>query len=106
VIAYDQDDAKTLKPFAEDIAKRLNIPIIQAGKRNPVCCLWLEILPWKPSPGEPGYLIINQGGGSLIQATNAEQMKRAVERFKTSIQNRPDGVVVPRGLMTSFPVVE
>ena len=80
--------------------------IISAGKVNPVCCVWLEISGWTPNPGEPGYVIINQGGGSLIRAANEKQLQAAVARFIASIDKTGKEIRVPLGLLTSYPIAK
>ena len=106
ILMYQESEATDLKPLAEDIGKLLGSPVIQSAKGNPVCCVWLEITNYTPNPGEPGYIIINQGGGSIIQASDVEQMKLAVERFKSTAKKTADGVLVPQGLLTNYKIVK
>ena len=73
---------------------------------NPVCCVWLELRPWRPSPGTDGYVIIHQAGGTLITASNQQQLDAAVERFLKSSRMRDGKREVPVGLMTSYDVVK
>ncbi len=80
-------------------------PEVQKRQGNPTCCVWLEVTGWNPTPGQGGYVIINQPGGSLISATNEQQLLKAVERFKAASRKGAEGVEVPMGIMTSFPVV-
>ena len=79
-------------------------PIVQAADRNPVCCVWLEITGWLPNPGQPGYIIVNQRGGSMIQASDGEQMRLAVERFAATAKRSADHVAVPAGLLTNYEI--
>jgi hypothetical protein len=94
------------KAAAKTVADALGVKIITEGKTNPVCCVWLEVTKWTPSPGEPGYVIINQGGGSLISASDEKQLQAAVARFIASIDKSKKEARVPRGLMTSYPIAK
>jgi hypothetical protein len=101
IVMYHETDAKDLRPFAEEVAKSLDPgrpPVVQASPRNPVCCVWLEITHWTPNPGKPGWIIINQGGGSIISASDTKQMKLAVEKFKSTARRVNDGTEAPLGL--------
>lgn len=93
------------RQLARDVASLVGVMPVQESPTNPVCCVWLEITGYTPSPGSPGYTIINQPGGSVISASNIEQLRAAVERFTKSIRQREGKVEVPVGLMTSYPVV-
>ena len=73
---------------------------------NPVCCVWMEIRSWRPAPGEDGYIIIHQGGGTLILATNQEQLDAAADRFMEASRVVVGKREVPVGLMTSYKVLE
>jgi hypothetical protein len=96
---------KELPPLADDIAKFVGTPIVMASDKNPVCCVRLEITGWTPNSGKGGYIIVNQPGGSIIQASDLEQMKLAVERFKSSAKKMEGHVLVPQGLLTNYSVV-
>jgi hypothetical protein len=73
---------------------------------NPVCCVWLELTAWRPSPGTDGYVIMHQAGGTLISATNQKQLDAAVERFINSSRERDGKREAPVGLMTSYEIVK
>ena len=90
------------KTIAELIGAKLEV---QKRERNPICCVWVEVTGWNPTPGQGGYVIINQPGGSLISATNEEQLLKAVERFKAASRKGAEGVEVPTGIMTNFRIV-
>ncbi len=102
IVAVAQDASEVQKASARKIADAVGVRAVSVMKKNPVCCIWLEVTNWTPNPGEPGYFIINQGGGSLISASDEEQLKKAVEQFKKSIRNGANGTEVPVGIMTSY----
>jgi hypothetical protein len=104
IVAIPVDATDTHKAAAQELANALGIESIVTAKRNPVCCVWLEITAWTPNPGTPGYIIINQPGGSLISASDEKQLKIAVQRFKHTIVGIGKEAEVPNGLLTSFPV--
>jgi hypothetical protein len=103
VIAYAKSDAKDLKPIADTLSKQLENHIVVESDRNPVCCVWLEIT-GKPSPGESGYVIVHQAGGTTIQASDVEQLKLAIKRWFDASKETKGGRVFPIGLTTSFKV--
>ncbi len=94
-----------LKSLAKQIAVAIGVPPVGRLDYNPVCCVWIQIVPWVPNPGTGGYLIINQPGGSIIQASDIDQMKQAVERFKSSIRMHDGKAEVPMGMLTNYPVI-
>ena len=104
IVMYDSANKEQLKPYAERIAKLIGVKVVQASPRNPVCCVWLELTRWTPNPGKQGYIINNQAGGSIIQASDEEQLRIAIERFESSAQRHGDYVEVPAALLTSYDV--
>ncbi len=91
-----------LESLAKEIAKTIGAASVGRARQNPVCCVWLEINHWTPNPGSPGFIIVNQPGGTLIQASNHEQMKLAVEKLKSVIRVRNGEAEVPMGLITNY----
>jgi hypothetical protein len=104
IVMYDSAREKQLEPYAQRIAKLIGATHVQVSPRNPVCCVWLELTGWTPNPGKRGYMINNQPGGSIIQASDEEQLKLAVERFESSAKRYADHVEVPTGLLTNYEV--
>lgn len=102
-IARGANDAQ--KAAAKQIADAIGAALVTESDRNPVCCVWMEVSGWVPNPGVPGYYIINQGGGSIISATDDDQLAKAVERFKKSLRKAKTGVEVPVGMMTNYPII-
>lgn len=70
-----------------------------------MCCIWMEISNWTPNPGAPGYIMVNQSGGSVVSASNQEQLVLAVKRLKQEMQGKGAEAKVPQGLLTNFPIV-
>jgi hypothetical protein len=106
VIGYSQASGKELKPFAEQVAKLVGVKLILERERNPICCVWLELV-GTPSPGKPGYLILHQSGGTVIQASDTEQLQLAIKHWQSKSKKNPDGdVEFPVGLMTSHKVID
>lgn len=105
VVGYAEDDAEELKPVADEVAKLVDTEIIVTGQKNPVCCVWLE-LTGTPNPGLPGYIINHQPGGTVIQASNLEQMDLALKRWQAASKPGPLGPTYPIGLMTSYKVLK
>jgi hypothetical protein len=104
VVMYDSADEQLLAPYAQCVAKRIGSEVVQAAPRNPVCCVWIELSNWVPNPGVSGYIINNQPGGSVIQASNEEQLRLALDRFESSMKTQDGKVKVPAGLMTNYHV--
>lgn len=73
---------------------------------NPVCAFWVEITGGKPNPGDGGYVMIIQRGGAVLRATDVEQLQLAIDRIKEVRQVKKDGVYLPIGLLTNYPVIE
>jgi len=80
--------------------------VVSTLDTNPVCCVWLELRHWRPNPGEDGYVIVHQPGGTLITASTQQQLDAAVERFIKSSRKRNGKREAPVGLMTSYEVVK
>lgn len=94
-----------LESLAKQVAAAIGVQTVGRSDYNPVCCVWIQIVPWIPNPGTGGYLIINQSGGSIIQASDIDQMKEGVTRFKSSIRMNDGKAEVPMGMLTNYPVI-
>ena len=94
------------KAAANELAQALGASVQIEAKANPACCVWLEITGWTPNPGAPGYIIVNQPGGSIVSASDEDQLKLAVQRFKNVMQKSGKDVLVPKGLLTNFPLAK
>jgi hypothetical protein len=105
IVGFSIDADENVKAAAREINDIIDAKFVWECKTNPVCCVWIEISRWTPSPGTPGYIIVNQPGGSIITASNAEQLRLAVERFKESIRVNDGEVQIPMGLLTNYSVV-
>ena len=90
---------------ADRLAKEFGLSV-SALDYNPVCCVWLELVTWRPGSGTDGYIIVHQAGGTKITASSQQQLDAAVSRFIRSARAREGTRVVPVGLMTSYEVVE
>src|SRR4051812_37001161 len=84
MVATARGASDARKVAAKEVAAAIGVSTFSELERNPVCCIWIEVTGWVPNPGEPGYFIINQGGGSIISASDDEQLRKAVERFRKS----------------------
>lgn len=104
IVMYDRENEERLKSYAERIAKLIGTTAVQASDHNPVCCVWLEITGWTPNPGTGGYIINHQPGGSLIQASDEEQLRLAVEHFESTATRYGDHIEVPVGVLTNYDV--
>jgi hypothetical protein len=102
-VSTEADDAT--KAAARDVADALGVKLSIETNRNPTCCVWVEVSGWKPNPGTDGWVIINQPGGSIVSAADADQLQSAVTRFKQSIRMKAGEAMVPIGLMTSYPLI-
>lgn len=105
IVGLSTSATESEKAAAKEIADAIGSTALSPMDRNPTCCVWIEISRWTPNPGEPGYFIINQGGGSIISASNEEQLRKAIARFKKSIRKTSNGVEVPAGMMTNYRIV-
>jgi hypothetical protein len=93
------------KKLAQEIAEAIGTKAVAESKSNPVCCIWVEMNGYVPNPGDRGYVIINNGGGSLVSAADLNQLRAAVARFKKSIRRVDGNVEVPIGMLTNYRVV-
>ncbi len=105
IVAIAPSATAAQKAAAKEIAEAVGVEGVLLAEQNPVCCIWIEVTSWTPNPGDPGYFIINQSGGSIISASNEEQLKKATEQFKKSVREGAQGLEVPVGMMTSYRIV-
>jgi hypothetical protein len=105
IISYSKADEIELKPLAREVARFNGNSWVQAADVNPICCVWLEFI-GTPNPGEPGYIILHQGGGTVIRASNIEQMQAALKRWQASSKRIDGAVTFPEGLSTNYKVVK
>ncbi len=106
IVAYARAGEKELKPYAEQVGKLIGAKQFMEREHNPICCVWLEFV-GKPSPGKPGYVILHQGGGTVIQASDADQMKIAIKSWQAKSKRTKDGdLEFPVGLMTNHKVID
>ncbi len=104
----------TSKESGEKVASRIaRINDLLNGKlvpltdceSNPVCCMWVEVTHWQPNPGRPGYVIIIQGGGAVLMASNIEQLDAAIKRINDVRVVKGEAVFLPLGVLTNYSVV-
>ncbi|QDU93637.1 hypothetical protein [Lignipirellula cremea] len=105
IVALPLDASEAHLAAAQELADALEIRLVTRASKNPVCCIWVEISNWTPNPGAPGYLIVNQPGGSIVIASNEAQLAIAVKRFQSSMGGTGKEARVPPGLLTNFPIV-
>src|SRR5262245_10980911 len=74
-------------------------------KDSPGCCLWVDIVNWKPNPGQDAYIVLIEGGGGWIRATNSEQLRLAIHRLEGVALRKNGGTHLPIGLLTNYPLV-
>lgn len=95
---------KTLRPSALRLSKILKQDGISVLEDNPICSFWLEIDGWHPNPGQPGYVIILQGGGAVVRATDLVQLDLAIDRIEATKVVRDGKVCLPSNLLlTNYP---
>ena len=82
--------------FAHTTPRRAN--------RNPVCCVWIEIVPTLSAGLEDGYVISHNGSATAISATSPDALDRAVDAFVASSKTISGRVMAPTGIQTSYPV--
>ena len=104
-VAFPKTASKEQQQLATELAKALERQTL-AQNSSPGCCLWMEVLNWKPNPGNDGYIVFIQGGGGWIQATNTQQLRLAIDRVKQARLKTQIGVSLPEGILTNYPVVE
>lgn len=102
IVAHPVGASAAHKAAAQRIANALGVKLILKQNVNPVCCIWLEVIHWTPNPGHGGYIINNQSGGSLISASDEEQLEAAVDRFIASIRTIDGNPHVPMGILTNY----
>jgi hypothetical protein len=105
MIAIPKSATAEQRSAAEKLGREFGITV-SALDTNPVCCVWLELRAWRPSPGTDGYIIIHQAGGTLITASSQQQLDAAVERFIKSSREHDGKREAPVGLMTNYEVIK
>jgi hypothetical protein len=53
-----------------------------------------------------GYVILHQGGGTVISASDTDQMKVAIKRWLSTAKKTKDGLAFPVGITTSYRVIK
>lgn len=100
--ADDEISSRLLK--LKDVLQN-KFEVQQHNNRNPTCVFWVEVTNWNPNPGESGYVIVVQQGGAILLASDVRQLDLAIERIKNEIEIKSDGVYLPVGLLTNYPLV-
>ena len=104
-VAIREASSKELTQEAERLKKVLGVGLdILYAKQNPVCCIWLEIDNWLPNPGEPGYIIVIQGGGARVLATSPKELKSAIDAIEKNITTRDGKAFLPAGIISSYAI--
>ena len=102
MVMYDRANEDLLRPYAERVADLVGASMVQSAASNPVCCIWIEITGWTPNPGSRGYIINIQPGASIIQGSDEEQLRQAIERLETIAARHGDHIKLPTGLLTNY----
>ncbi len=105
VVGVPTGASKAHRVLAQQVAEATGHGQIIEQPTNPVCCIWVEINGFNPNPGKAGYVIVNDAGGSIVTASDLEQLRAAVQRFKKSIRSREGKPEIPIGLLTNYSVV-
>jgi hypothetical protein len=105
VVGVPKGATREHRAAADRLAKEFRLPVV-TFEGNPVCCVWLELNSWHPSPGTDGYVIVHQTGGTTITASSPKELEAAVTRFIKSARVPQGQRVVPVGLMTSYEVLK
>lgn len=103
VCAYSKADEKAVRPAVRQFAEQFGCSILGPVDQNPRCCVWFELV-GTANPGHPGWIFLHHSGGSICYATDAQQMRFAVERLVELMVEREGHAVLPEGVTTSFPV--
>ena len=101
--AYPTKDAGDIKPIVERFADHFKCNVTGPSDHNPRCCVWFELI-GESNPGSPGWIFLHQGGGSICYATDASQMRTAVDVLINMGVTRDGLHFLPTGVITSFPV--
>lgn len=102
----DSETQKVAADLAFALFREPPLAIVTKSPTNPVCCLRLEITRWTPNPGQPGYIILIQGGGGIVLASDVGQMNVAVEKLKSVIQWKEGKPHLPLGMLTNYPMMQ
>ena len=103
-VAFHEAAGKEVENIANELSQSLGMASAYKSKTSPGCCLWLEVEPWSISPAAPGYVIVIQHGGALVSATDVAQLKLAARRLGEIRKTNGDQILLPRGLVTNYPV--
>ena len=94
------------KKAAKELAETLGQKGAWEVESNPVCSLYVDIGASDPNPHEDYYLILIQGGGGSIHATDAAQFQLAVEALKSVVRFKDKVPQLPIGIMTNLPITK
>jgi hypothetical protein len=94
-----------LAPLMKDFSHSFGGKAINALERNPRCCVWFEIV-GAANPGTDGWYVWHQAGGTIITATDMDQMKVAIEALNRIAKTENEQRVLPIGITTCFPVTQ
>ena len=103
MVAYPASQPE-LRSLAEKIQSTLGKPgRPSAIPTNPVCCFWIEINPWRPSPGVDGFVLVTQHGGSLLWLSSIDQAENVLRILEQSVRREGGDVYLPAGLTSNYP---
>ena len=92
-----------LKFLIVEFAEFFNCKLLNGLESNPRCCVWFQIV-GAANPGSAGWHVWHQQGGTIITATDAEQMKDAIRELSRLSKKRNEQHSLPIGIITNFPV--
>lgn len=108
-VAYPLSASDELKKHAAKLARLLSprsVPADWEAKQNPICCFWIEVDSWHPDGANSGFVVLIQQGGAVLRASDVEQVAAAVRAIEKNIVMHGDQVYLPKGVITSYPVIE
>ena len=92
-----------LSPLMKTFSESFDGKTINAFDRNPRCCVWFEIV-GAANPGTDGWYMWHELGGTIITATDLNQMRRAIDALNRIAKTETEQRMLPVGITTSFAV--
>jgi hypothetical protein len=100
-VALRPSEDPAVEKIAMDLARAIgNVPVVHVSE-NPGCCMWIEVTHWHPYPSSTGYIVLIQQGGGIVSASDAKQLRFALDRIARAYKQGS----LPQGVLTNYPSV-
>ena len=103
---------KGAPPEVHDVAKKWSQLLTPGTEpwvvdKNPQCVFCIEIdKNWVPFDGVEAYYLIIRDEGAILRATSVDQLKVALETLRLKVDVVKGERIVPKGLLTNYPLIK